>query len=149
MGHGHGAGAPGLGAGNSSLPGHEQETFQPTINARSRALHRPGVDDVDVYTRLYQLGAGASSSTAAAAAAVAAAAGGKGGAGSPMRRGALSAAAAVAAAAAAAEGGGEGGEEEEADGEPGPAHPQHFTTVVYHPKMDFILRRVQRGSAGY
>jgi hypothetical protein len=35
--------------GRSWLPGHEQETFQPRINERSRALHRA---DGDVYSRL-------------------------------------------------------------------------------------------------
>ena len=42
--------------GRSFLPGHEQETFQPAINPRSHALYRPGIDDKDVYSRLYELG---------------------------------------------------------------------------------------------
>jgi len=43
------------------LPGHEQETFHPQINERSRTLHRPGIDDLDVYTRLFTKGAGSKS----------------------------------------------------------------------------------------
>lgn len=47
--------------GRSNLPGHEQETFRPQINEKSRTLHRPGIDDVDVYTRLFTKGAGSKS----------------------------------------------------------------------------------------
>jgi hypothetical protein len=47
--------------GRSYLPGHEQETFQPQINARSRALHRPATAGADVYSRLYVRGGGSKS----------------------------------------------------------------------------------------
>jgi hypothetical protein len=39
--------------GMSYLPGHEEETFHPRINPRSAALHRPGLDEKDVFSRLY------------------------------------------------------------------------------------------------
>lgn len=51
--------AQGRPLGRSFLPGHEQETFRPSINPRSAALFRPGIDDKDVYSRLYDYGAGA------------------------------------------------------------------------------------------
>jgi len=119
------------GVGNSFLPGHEQETFQPTINPRSRALHRPGVDDVDVYTRLYAQGAGAASAGSTA--------------GSPLRGGARAAVAAEAAAAAKGSGDSDAGGLGLGGDDVGPTHPQHFTTVAYDRSMEFILRRVQTG----
>lgn len=52
---GNGGGLTLKGVGRSYLPGHEEETFHPRINSRSATLHRPGVDDQDVYSRLYVL----------------------------------------------------------------------------------------------
>lgn len=124
--------AQGRPLGRSFLPGHEQETFQPTINERSRTLHRPGVDDIDVFTRLYVHGAG---STGAPAAGGSVADGGDD----------------DGADGAAAGGGGYGG----LDGaDVGPTHPRHFNTIAYDSssaaKHDFILRRLLSGAgAGY
>lgn len=120
--------------GRSYLPGHEEETFHPRINARSAALVR----GTDVYNRLYK-GSGADA-----------------GSKSPRSRsdsigsgGAAAAAAATAAlsssnygSASAVGAGGAGGE---GAGEVGPTHPAYFNTVAYDSaagKHDFILRRL-------
>jgi hypothetical protein len=124
--------AQGRPLGRSFLPGHEQETFQPTINERSRTLHRPGVDDIDVFTRLYVHGAGSTGAAPGAGGSVA------DGAGEDDDGG-------------VATGGGYGG----LDGaDVGPTHPRHFNTIAYDSssaaKHDFILRRLLSGAgAGY
>jgi hypothetical protein len=117
--------------GRSLLPGHEEETFHPKINPRSAALHRPGIDDKDVYSRLYEAntasrqiklressrspgihppGVGQNDASSVGSKEYA-----KDAAGYPI---------------------------DEA-GDPAPGHPQYFNVVAFEPgKMDFILRRL-------
>jgi hypothetical protein len=111
--------------GNSFLPGHEEETFRPVINQRSKLLHRPGVDDVDVYTRLY---AASNSATGASKGA------------SPARG---SRSTFTLEAAPIGKSGGVDSEAEEPDSEIGPGHPKYFSAVPYESsKMQFILKKV-------
>jgi hypothetical protein len=119
--------------GRSYLPGHEQETFHPKINERSKTLHRPGVDDVDVYTRLYVHGAGSKSPKGAADGE-----GPSGGSADGDDNDASNAAGSSLSGTA--------------DGELRRNHPRYFNTVAYdaNGKHDFILRRLlAAGSSGY
>ena len=123
-GAGGSAPSPARGPGRSDLPGHEQETFQPRINPRSHALYRPGLDDKDVFSRLYIMaGVEKRRTVSAGVAAVAAATSAK-------------AAASVAAAAALTD----------EHGEPLPGHPKYFNNVPYEGGRggghDFLLRRL-------
>ena len=126
--------------GRSFLPGHEQETFHPRINPRSHALFRPGLDDKDVYSRLYIM-AGVEKRRAVSA--------------SNTPSGASVAGRRVAAAAAAAAAGTAGrGAGEDADGEPTPGHPKYFNNVAFDSsssggaaKHDFLLNRLLHSTA--
>lgn len=116
------------------------------INPRSATLHRPGIDDKDVYSRLYE------QSTATRVNKVRSK--------SPLARLYAAAAAAVDARTgvlgATGSSGGDGGSvgskgdhghavayPVDEDGEPAPGHPLYFNTVAYEPtgRLDFILRR--------
>ena len=165
VGGGGGASRP---LGRSFLPGHEQETFHPTINARSAALHRPGIDDKDVYSRLYDHGAAARARAAAAAAAAAASAGGsddgrpstapgRAGPSSPtssgasaLRRSALGTSAVGGSAAPSSGGGGASAYPVDEAGEPAPGHPLFFSAVPFEGggKHDFVLRRLLHTPGG-
>jgi len=116
--------------GNSFLPGHEEETFRPVINQRSKLLHRPGVDDVDVYTRLYAASNSANGSS-------------KAGGSSPARGSRTTFT--LDSAPIGKSGGGGGGDVdgEEGDAEIGPGHPKYFSAVPYDSsKMQFIVKKV-------
>jgi hypothetical protein len=112
--------------GRSYLPGHEQETFHPTINPRSRALHRPGIDDLDVYTRLYEQGAGSKSPRSGSASV-------DGSAEEPVRGGQGS--------SVVGAGAGPAGDPE------APGGARFFNAIAYDAagKHDFILRRLLSG----
>lgn len=135
--------------GRSFLPGHEQETFHPSINPRSAALFRPGIDDKDVYSRLYDHGAAAR--TRGGAGSVAAGEGGGDGgsvsgrpstaagrtsaptspSSGPLRKQASASALASSSLPV-----------DEA-GNPAPGHPAYFTAVPFEAgKHDFVLRRL-------
>jgi hypothetical protein len=114
--------------GRSFLPGHEEETFQPRINPRSHTLHRPGIDDKDVYSRLYDLGR-----TGAGAGA------GTGTGHSPRRSGGERPATAPASSAS---------DGEDGEREPQPGEPRYFNAVAYAgTQHDFIVRRLLSGAA--
>lgn len=123
--------------GRSYLPGHEQETFHPTINPRSRTLNRPGVDDKDVYTRLYGIGARPGSSK------------------SPRSKDGSSVVdggddGVDAGSSSFVAGSGSVAGMYTGDGDIGHRHPEYFNTVAYDSsrdaKHDFILRRLGAGS---
>jgi hypothetical protein len=137
--------AQGRPLGRSFLPGHEQETFRPSINPRSAALFRPGIDDKDVYSRLYDYGAGARAASSGASAA--------GGEPRLVR-------------APRSPSGGAGGEPaspsqqgqqqqrrypvDEA-GEPAPGHPGYFNALPFDGasgKFDVVLRRLLHTPGG-
>lgn len=125
--------------GRSYLPGHEEETFHPRINPRSATLHRPGMDDKDVYSRLYQ------HSTTSRNHKVREASRSPGihppggpfndasSVGSKEREYARDA----------------GGYPVDEAGEPAPGHPHYFNVIAFEPgRMDFILRRLVAPSTG-
>jgi len=147
--------------GRSYLPGHEEETFHPRINARSAALFRPGIDDKDVYSRLYTLSTAARNNKTRSK--------------SPPRTGPrpFTAAGTIGRSPATArpttsrgwddvgDGASSGGSKEYARdaagfpvddaGDPAPGHPHYFNVLPYDPlaaggasggRLDFLLRRL-------
>lgn len=111
------------GSTRALLPGHEEETFQPTINARSKALHRQGVDDRAVHDRLYQ-----QRKRAEAEAEEKVRASHRRGEDMPSSSSHLAA----------------GSYPLGPEGEPAPGHPQYFTAVPWASggQHDFLLRRL-------
>ena len=144
--------ASGRPLGRSFLPGHEQETFRPQINPRSASLFRPGIDDKDVYARLYDYGAGARSAAASKEEGSVAAAGAPVAARASISRTSSASAprspsAKIAPSAPSASAPSYPVDEQ---GEPAPGHPSYFNVLAFEPpssagqpgKFDFLLRRL-------
>lgn len=132
--------------GRSYLPGHEEETFHPKINARSVALASGGAEEasegVNVYARLYK------AVTAVRASKIRDAV--SGGARSRSPRGGARGVGPLRDGGAGSGGeaaGGDRGDASAADAEnPPPGHPQFWNKVAFDVsgagRMDFILRRL-------
>jgi hypothetical protein len=146
------------GIGRSYLPGHEEETFHPRINPRSATLHRPGLDDTDVYNRLYAqktvASAAAGAPTPASGASLKATKAGSTAAGGPLggstygaMDGSLANATLGSVAAPGAANRDASGFPVDEFGEPAPGHPHYFNTIAFEAggKMDFLLRRLLQG----